>query len=49
MSMVLSILATVPMPFIQNHLHASSLSRLLIEQLPPFTTVIHKLWVQAIV
>lgn len=30
-SMALSILATIPMPFIQNHLQASSLSRLLIE------------------
>lgn len=48
-SMALSILATIPMPFIQNHLQASSLSRLLIEHFPPFTTVIHKLWIQAIV
>ncbi|MGT2934500.1 CvpA family protein [Streptococcus castoreus] len=49
LSMVLTILVTVPMPAIQQHLHASLFGRLLIEHFPPFTTMLQKLWVQAIV
>ncbi|VGU36991.1 colicin V production family protein [Streptococcus pyogenes] len=49
LNMLLSIFATVPMPFLQHYLHSSFLTRLVIEHLPPLTIIIQKLWIQAII
>ncbi len=49
LNMLLSIFATVPMPFLQHYLHSSFLARLVIEHLPPLTIIIQKLWIQAII
>ncbi|MGT2888099.1 CvpA family protein [Streptococcus didelphis] len=49
LSMGLSILATIPLPVIQNQLQDHFLLRTLIEHCPPVTTLIRQLWVKPIV
>ncbi|MFC3927282.1 CvpA family protein [Streptococcus caprae] len=44
-SLGLSVLATIPMDVIQNHLAASSFAKLLINHFPILTAVLQKLWV----
>lgn len=45
LAMTLTILATVPMPFVQNQLHASALSRLIINHTPILSDALRQLWV----
>ncbi|WP_231217683.1 CvpA family protein [Streptococcus equi] len=48
LSMALTVLATIPMPFIQGRLHGSLLSRLLVEHCPFISSILRQLWVTAI-
>ncbi|MEW4354580.1 CvpA family protein [Streptococcus pneumoniae] len=49
LQMVLTILATVPMGTIQNHLNASSLVRFLINHVPITSNLLKTLWVTKII
>ncbi|MGT2933808.1 CvpA family protein [Streptococcus catagoni] len=48
LSMIFSLLATIPVPLIQNQLHGHVLPRLLIEHCPPMTSLIKNLWISKI-
>ncbi|EHI70718.1 CvpA family protein [Streptococcus ictaluri] len=49
LNMMLTILGTIPMPLIQEHLQASKLVRFLIEGCPPMTGILRQLWVKAMI
>ncbi|AGM99577.1 CvpA family protein [Streptococcus iniae] len=49
LAMGVSILATVPMPMVQEQLHQHLITRLLIEHCPPITQLIKHFWVNKMI
>lgn len=47
--MFLTVLATIPLPVVQNHLNTSSIARFIISHTPITSGVLKQLWVTKII